>query len=94
MATVRMQEDVPVVGRCSKPTLQLLPWTLLVLLAHLELGECLAECFISLWGLSVALAEGALQQRGSGSQEKGKQAERAEQAVLSCAGSMRIGGVI
>lgn len=61
-------------------------------LLTLELGECLGECFISLCGLSVPLAEGALQQgEALGSQEV-KQGERAEQAVLSCAGSKRIGG--
>lgn len=57
-------------------------------LLSLKLGECLGGCSVSLCGLPVPLAEGALQQREvTGEGETG---ERAEQTALSPAG--RIGG--
>lgn len=61
-------------------------------LLALWLGECLAECCISLCGLSAPLAEGALQQREARGTGKGKTGRKRQQAVLSCAGSKRIGG--
>lgn len=75
MDTVRTQEDVPVVGRCSKPTcgsLQLLPWTLLVLLAHSGAGECLGDALSASVGCECPWLRCSAAERGLGSQEEVK----------------------